>query len=190
MTVIDKLARRVVALLCSRGVIDVELSEIYLYGAKTAIYTLVSTAGLLIIGCFFRRAIETILIIVFVYINQTLGGGFHAKTHIRCFLTMMIGLITALLALHLTIPISLVYGSLIVSIILLLNIPLVLHTHKKYLEVESEALIKRSRISTAIQGLVVVVLLCANANAYSFACYLGIMLSAVSRWIGYFHSRA
>ena len=97
---IRKLASRCLAFLTQRTGIAAAQRDVYLYGIELFLHTLFSTLGLLIISALLHRPIEGSIIIALYYTNQTIGGGFHASAHTRCFLTMSVGLVLALLLLN------------------------------------------------------------------------------------------
>lgn len=59
-----------------------------IYGCELWLYTILSTLGLLILGVFLQSFWEAVIIIFIFYNCQSTGGGFHASSHMRCFLTM------------------------------------------------------------------------------------------------------
>ena len=182
---IEKLAERLVRWLNSRGIVDRNDISAYRYGAATLIYTVVSTTALIALGVIAQRVGEALSIISIFYINQTTGGGYHASSHMRCFATMMIGLISCLVFCGLSLPIWVVSGMLVVSYATLLCIPVVLHPNKQYLMERRALLKKRSRRTTAIQAVIVAVL-CGLSETLLYACTFGAMASAVSRIVGWY----
>lgn len=86
-----QISEYIVKLFEKRGVIcaSAEEREVYIYGFDIAIYTFLSTLGLFFIGWMAGRPNETTLLIFVYYINQSFGGGFHASSHLMCFLTMV-----------------------------------------------------------------------------------------------------
>ena len=74
------------------GSCDEKQREICEYGCELWLYTILSTLGLFMIGLFAKAPIEAIVIISIFYVCQSIGGGFHASTHIKCFFTMVYGL--------------------------------------------------------------------------------------------------
>lgn len=182
---IEKLAERLVQRLNDRGIINRNDLSAYRYGAATLIYAVVSTVGLIALGVFMHRVSETLSIISIFYINQTTGGGYHASSHMRCFATMMIGLISCLVLCGLSIPIGVAGGMLIVSYATLVCIPVVLHPNKQYLIERRTLLKKRSRRTTVIQVAIVAVL-CGLSETLLYACTFGVMASAVSRIVGWY----
>lgn len=182
---IERLANFVVTRLIDRGVVDRERMDVYVYGASAFIYTLASTAGLLLTGIVFHRFWESLLIMCIFYLNQTVGGGFHASSHMRCFSTMFIGLIVCLITYYISIKPWVVYSLLAFSYFILFGIPLVLHSHKDYLEGQRHILKNRSRIITAIQMLVVALFLFLRKSDLLITCSLGVVTSAISRIVGF-----
>lgn len=82
---------------------DDDLRLLCIYGCEVWLYTVLSTLGLLMIGLLTNSVLETIIIITIFYLCQTNGGGFHATTHLRCFLTMTLGLLIGLMFVRLPI---------------------------------------------------------------------------------------
>jgi accessory gene regulator B len=65
--------------------------DIYEYGLELVMFSVVNIFALIITVLFTNRLIETIFLIVTVIPLQCFGGGYHATTHLRCFLIMYIG---------------------------------------------------------------------------------------------------
>ena len=121
----------------SHGMIAEEEREIYEYGFDITIYTIWSTAALLLLGLLLRQFIPAVILVFGFYTFQTCGGGYHAKSHFRCFLTMVIGLLTGLSTVFIMDHHILLWLLLGIGALLLLLVPLVLHPNKSYLEEES-----------------------------------------------------
>jgi accessory gene regulator B len=181
---IERIAKLAVRKLSDSGVIDKTQIDVYIYGADAFVYTLVSTAGLLLTGFALRRSWESLLILFVYYANQTIGGGFHATTHLRCFAVMEFGLIMCLIILNVKIVPCIVYLLIVFSIIILFGIPIVLHPNKDYLEDQRYILKKRSRIITATH-IPVAVLLAMLSSGLLMPFSLGATASAISRAVGY-----
>ena len=94
------IAEKIVAALDRQGVLRHSSKEVYVYGFDIAIYTFVSTLGLFFIGWIGGKPWETILLIALYYTNQSAGGGFHASSHLNCFLSMAAGVVVFLLTFH------------------------------------------------------------------------------------------
>lgn len=148
---IRRISERIVTFLDQRGALKHSSKEVYIYGFDIAIYTYLSTIGLFLIGWAGGYPLESILLIALYYKNQSLGGGYHASTHMRCFLTMVLGMLIFLI--YMSLPYSYALQVLIsVSTLLVLwKFPLVLHPNKKHLYKKSAMLIKHSRLFVLIQ---------------------------------------
>ncbi len=84
-----------------------EERTVYTYAFDIALYTVLSTTALLIIGIICGQLVHTVICIVLFYINQSVGGGYHASTHEKCFMTMAIGLLIYLITFMIEIPVEL-----------------------------------------------------------------------------------
>ena len=171
---LKKMAQSTIQWLMKKTDISPSDFSIYAYGAELAIYSLLSTCILLLVGCITHNGLNTIFIISFFYILQTVGGGFHANSHTRCLLTMVICLI---LALYMIQKISVLNYELIVSGIsfwILLKFPLVIHDNKRYLYSREKSLIFKSKFFACF--LMIIILFCLYFNfPYTVRpiCWLG-----------------
>lgn len=177
----NRIAEYFIALLEKRGVIRAESRAVYVYGLSQMIYTAVSTLALLLIGLLAGRPLQTALLIALFYTNQTHGGGYHADTHMRCFLTMAAGLLCFLFTFLLpySLPLCALLGA--ASLGVLLARPLTLHPNKLFLAKRSAELVQKSRAVTAAQAaLFAVALLLGRAELIrTFA--VALLLCACSR---------
>jgi len=148
---IQAMARAFVSLLERQGAIRPEEREVYIYGCDIALYTIISTLALLAVGASLGRPRETVICVGIFYLNQSVGGGYHADTHLRCFITMAAGLLVFILSFSLPLPPAayMIFGYL--SLMILYGIPLVLHKNKSYLIRHREKLIRQSRLVILLQ---------------------------------------
>ena len=116
-----------------KGIVPEAEREVYEYGFAITICTIASTLGLLL-GQFLGGAV----LIALFYTCQSSGGGYHASTHLRCFLTMCAGLLAGLGFSLLPCPLW---------ALAVLAVPLTLHLNKLYLLENKKALILRSALS-------------------------------------------
>lgn len=77
-----------------------EQYDICRYGIEILLHTILSTLGLFATGLYLRMFPEALIIITVFYINQSLGGGFHASSHMKCFITMALFLTSGLCILY------------------------------------------------------------------------------------------
>ena len=76
-----KLAEMIVRVLEKRTIIPAADHDVYVYGFDAALYTFLSTVGLMLIGCVLGQGIETLIIISLFYVNQTLS--FCASSNVQ-----------------------------------------------------------------------------------------------------------
>lgn len=57
--------------------------EVYQYAFDIALYTIISTTGLIFVGLLCNQIVPTLICISLFYLNQSFGGGYHASTHLR-----------------------------------------------------------------------------------------------------------
>lgn len=65
--------------------------NIYEYGLELILSSIINIFVIIITGIFTSRLFESIALLAIVIPLQSCGGGYHAKTHMRCFLIMYIG---------------------------------------------------------------------------------------------------
>lgn len=169
----------------SRGTsMDEDAQAVCLYGIDIFLYTLISTMGLLLIGALAHRFFEAVIWITLYYLNQTFGGGYHATSHLKCFITMAVSLAACLLLLTVAIPLYLQILLLIVSSMLLFLFPLRLHENKRYLAKHSRFFVIRYRCILLLEFCIAIFLLLALPGQYAEMCMLGVATSAISRIVG------
>ena len=148
---IHSISEKIVMILDRRGALKQTSKEVYIYGFDIAIYTYLSTIALFLIGWIAGYPLETILLIGLYYTNQSLGGGYHANTHLRCFLTMVFGMFAFLFLIASSYPTSYYIVPAVCSCLILWRFPLVLHPNKKHLLKKAKQFILRSRHFILIQ---------------------------------------
>ena len=73
------------------GFISKDDLDIYAYGLELFTSTLGNIIILLALSLIFNRLFETLIVLAVMLPMQSYAGGYHAKTHLRCFLIMIIG---------------------------------------------------------------------------------------------------
>ena len=79
------------------------------YGVDMALYTLFSTIGLLLIAAVLNSFITGMILIAVFYLNQTIGGGYHANSYLKCFLCMSVILLSGIAFGKLSLPNFILY---------------------------------------------------------------------------------
>jgi accessory gene regulator B len=180
---IYKVSSKIIEALKTSRIIDGD-GEIYLYGCEQIIYFILSTTGLVLIGLICGRLWEGIIVISLFYLNQSIGGGYHASTRWKCFFTMSIGMLAfvGLTLIPWNAALCITVG--IVSCIVLYVCPLVLHPHKTYLSSQSDRLILHSRIVTLVEVTGFACLSATQLTGLTKVFSWGFLLCAVSRIVG------
>lgn len=80
------------------GVIKSEDADTYRYGFDLLIFSLINMSLLIFVGFVIGRANMAILILLGYIPLQSLGGGYHATSHLRCSMMMLFDMGIALLA--------------------------------------------------------------------------------------------
>ena len=83
---LDEFSRRSTDFLIRNRVIDEEDRDVYEYGFHSLYNNIIDIASLIIISIWLRQVRQTILYHVSFVILRNTAGGFHAKTHFRCFI--------------------------------------------------------------------------------------------------------
>lgn len=97
---IETISHKLFVALAKKTNISPREKETILYGINALTYTLISTLLLISFGACTNKLLSTTIIIAVFYVNQTIGGGYHASSHLRCFLTMFVGLFLVLFILN------------------------------------------------------------------------------------------
>ena len=184
-----QISEYIVKLFEKRGVIcaSAEEREVYIYGFDIAIYTFLSTLGLFFIGWMAGRPIETTLLIFVYYINQSFGGGFHASSHLMCFLTMVLGELLFLISFLLPYSLLACFGISVISLLFMWMHPLVLHPNKSYLKKKAPQLIKHSRQILLVEIALLIGFILLNVPVIMQTISLTLLLSAISRSVPIFN---
>lgn len=179
MTPIQKLTEHLIL----KEYIPSEDREIYEYGFDILIYTVWSTLALLLIGLVLRQFWNAAIIVLGFYTFQSFGGGYHADSHLKCFLTMTCGLLTGLSFVFLQEQFACLLIILGISTIVLLMIPLTIHPNKSFLEPKRKPLSIRSVIVT-LSTLILTILVSIFFDRFLCAFSAAFFLAAISRIVG------
>ncbi len=178
-----RLADYITDYLVENGYIPPEEHSIYSYGFDVIVYTIWSTALLILMGLLMKQFLASLIIIFGFYSLQSVGGGYHAKTHFRCMLTMIIGLYLGLHFVNLrNFPIIL-WTLFFINSIILLVVPLVLHPNKAYLKRINNHLVVKSFLLTSS---LIIITVCVNTytSTFLYAFAATFTLAGISRVSG------
>lgn len=159
--------------------------EIYAYGCELLLYTIISTLGLLLIGIAIGKLFETSVMIAIFYLCQSNGGGYHAATHMRCFLTMVSGLFIALLLISIPLSNGFYVVILLLSVVTLVAFPLYLHPNKRYMVNQTSELVTRSRLITSCIAICIVLISSYTSIQIIHSGSVAMLCSSISRIYAY-----
>jgi accessory gene regulator B len=164
---VDRFIDACVSFMTRRGAFEdtPDQREIYAYGMELQVYYILHAVLLLGIALVFGRGLETALLLFFFGMVQSNGGGYHAETHLKCFLIMATGVLAfiGLLPLfhdHIILQIvSIVFGLAVV-----LAFAPVSHKNHPLSPEKSVKLGKRAKIQAVV------------------LCLVWLLLSAIKKW--------
>ena len=94
--------------------LDKDDIEVYAYGTELLLASVLETLALLALGIFFHKTLETLVFFSAFMPLRSYAGGYHAKTHLRCFCGMLM-IFAAFLAFQVFTPIGMIKYILLVS---------------------------------------------------------------------------
>lgn len=86
-----KIIKRTVNYWVDKKIIDDFDRDIYEYGFELVLSSVINIVVVIVMSIFIKKLYESIILLGVVIPLQSCGGGYHAKTHLNCFLIMYIG---------------------------------------------------------------------------------------------------
>lgn len=169
--------------LISNAIIDPKKKNIYIYGFGLFFHTVITTVCVLIIGLLSSRIVEIYILLVLFCRSQSIGGGFHASTHLRCFVCVILGVLFYLFLINLKFPLITVFSLGCISIVFLFHYPLVFHSNKSYLSSKYPFLIQQSKQFIAQCSILWIITLTFNWHSLFISISYSMFLSALSRFV-------
>lgn len=111
---IAQLSRTISSLFIARGIIPEDDKEVYVYSFEILLSTLMNLLVLVFLSLVTRTGPETALYLLGFLPLRLIAGGYHARSHFRCFLILLFSY-TAFLLLICFLPISLLLPCIIIS---------------------------------------------------------------------------
>ena len=169
----ELLSRRIISFLKDRNVIQQD-EEVYLYGCDAVVYTILSTAGLVLISTIFGMLLEGCICITIFYLN------------LKCFLVMSLGLMLSFGIIRSVTNIAVLAIACIPALIFLFRFPLVLHPFLRHLEKEVDKLKLRSYILSTSEFIFCLACFHHVLSGISASVFTAVFFSAASRTAGFF----
>lgn len=130
----EKICSRITTCFANRRIIDKDEIEIFRYGLNIFFFSVASLSSILIMA----GLIGNLRLIVVYYLAfiplRLFAGGYHAKTHLRCYALSVIAFL--LMSVILMIPVSLsgvvvLSGSIFLAIVIIWNLAPVIHKNRQ-----------------------------------------------------------
>ncbi|WP_075727415.1 accessory gene regulator ArgB-like protein [Tissierella creatinophila] len=159
------------------GIIEDEEREIYSYGLHQGLLIIINIMTTLFIGFLFKEVWEIIVFMIAYIPLRTYGGGYHAKTELRCYF-LSVSLIIASLLLIKFIPItkiSLLTLSSISGVVVYIFAP-VEDKNKILNEMENKIYKRKTRIILSVEILVALLLYILGFEIFSLIISVAIFM--------------
>lgn len=88
---LNKVIQKTVDYWTANDIIKEDDKDIYTYGLDLIFSTILNIMMVIITAGFMKQLPQTLAMLLIILPLQCCGGGYHAKTHLRCFLIMYIG---------------------------------------------------------------------------------------------------
>lgn len=175
--------------LISNGIVNPQQRSICIYGFDLMFHTGINTLCVLIIGILSSHILEVLILLFFFCCSQSIGGGFHASTHLQCFIYVILGTLFYIFLIGLSVPSMVVLWLGIIAVALLWRYPLVLHPNKSYLSSKHVTLIRRSKKFVTQCTILLLLALHFNCSTAILSISYSLFLSALSRYIASLHEK-
>lgn len=87
---LEKLSYRITDYFIKRGIIKVGETDIYRYCFELMLSTVINLIGIIVIACVTKTYLESLMFSICFMAMRGTAGGFHSKTHIGCFISLML----------------------------------------------------------------------------------------------------
>jgi accessory gene regulator B len=176
------LARGLSSRFIAIGVIKKEDRAIYDYSFQLLLMDILNIVVLILLSAIAGKILETILYMISFMYLRSIGGGYHASTHLRCFLTMLLvysAFLATLFLLPLQYYIHTTIISFFISLIVVFRLAPATHVNRPLNTKEKLALAKKSRL-TAILYVVATLSYTALSKETSQGLTVGLSMLSVS----------
>lgn len=184
VVLLSKISKKMSSYFIKRGDIVEEEREVYDYYFEIMLSTVLNALFLIICGIMFNDLVNTILFIIGFVIFRTVSGGFHASSHMKCFLTLASVFFVLIIMLEF-VPeqwmniLTIIF--LLVSTLLIYFVAPVEHKNNPLDENTKEKLKKSAQIlSVLISFIIVVLIFTIGFSKYIFSFCYGMFAVAIS----------
>jgi accessory gene regulator B len=89
LSILSLMARKMSSFSISNGIIKEEEREIYNYSFELLLSTIINFGFIIIASIIFNKVVQTLFYLIGFLPLRRVAGGFHAKTHLRCFFVLL-----------------------------------------------------------------------------------------------------
>ena len=181
MIISKKISSSIAETLSANNIISEQEIPIYSYCLDYIIELFFLFIFAVLYGVFSHKLPETLIFLAVFTPLRSFGGGFHASSHLMCFLTMVLGELLFLASFLLPYSLLTCIGISVISLLFMWMHPLVLHPNKSYLKKKAPQLIKRSRQILLLETTLLVAFILLNIPDIIQTGSLALLLSTISR---------
>ncbi len=178
------MSKKVVRLFIKNNIIQKEDVEIYAYSFEILIATVMNFVVIIALAIITKSFVATILYLLGFVPLRAISGGFHAKTHFRCLIILIISYLMFILinkTINSNFVISATYISLVVSFLFVFFLSPVEDKNRPFTDEEREKFKKTSRLSImAYAAVIIIFTILLNANTNILSLSLGILSASLS----------
>ncbi|MDR0914802.1 MAG: accessory gene regulator B family protein [Oscillospiraceae bacterium] len=150
---ITRLSQKVSLFFVANKVIEQEDEQYYRYGLEVLISTSLSIISVIIISIITNRFFETLLYLAGFIPLRTVAGGYHAKTHLRCYLVLIFSyliFLSIIFFLPLAAVMYLGYAAIVLATVLILVLAPIDDPNRPFTDDERQKFKKRSRLALLV----------------------------------------
>jgi len=173
------LIKRITGRWCDIGIIKKADEDIYEYGLELLICTVLNIAAVLGSAAIIEKLPESLALLSVILPLQSFGGGYHAATHLRCFLIMYIGWWVVIFTLPLVTPLTALIMACL-AIIIVYRLAPVPHVNVKMSPTQRMKMRKLARLSVVTGAALSAILVLTVSERIGCAMAMGLGVVAFS----------
>lgn len=177
------LSEKMADALVGSGAARQEDRDIYVYGLDVLLSTAANIACILALGILLGRMMETLLFLAFFITLRSAAGGFHANTHLKCFLIMLAAYACAMALIAVLPPVSFWWAALAfagAAVAIVAALAPAPHENRPVSQREFIKFRKLSMWLVVLEAYAVAMCVALSVAAMAFAAALGMLASAAS----------
>jgi accessory gene regulator B len=185
MVMITQMSKRISSFFIINNIVKDDDREVYEYSFEILISTILNFLAVIVIAIITKRIVETMIYLLGFIPLRTIAGGYHAKTHFRCFMILMATYMSFLLIVRF-VPVNwmdwITIVSAFLSFVLIFWLSPVEDSNKPLSEKEKNTFRIKSRICITAYSMISILLLLVLPNPiYGVSLSLGIVSVSFSQ---------